>query len=264
MLEVTVKVEEMYLLDDEDEETTPPVLPKEEEAKKPKQKGKASDERDKLYEAALAELGGTEAVDFSVFGTKSDTLTFIKPIGRNSVKSSYTDRAQIPHSCPDVIGGRFVSTEPIVVPVVPAEQTPETGFDLAQVTYREVAANENFDITLMEAVLLLTQDEYAMQFMYDGKAGIGGITGRFAALASGSKLPTPYLVVNKVSIKADQLEVDEKIDDVWVVKEEFARFEPFVLNGTQSSTSVSRAKPTQSVAIKNTLAFRQIMGNLKK
>lgn len=194
-------------------------------------------------------------------GSKVETLEFVQAIGLSSRKSTYTDKEKVAHSCPEVIGAIFQSTEPVKVPRVPVSATVTTGIDMNTVEWEEVQPNTPFVLSMMDAMIFLTQPEYSNRFMFRGEADRASFSAKFTSLDNNSdvKLPTPHFLIRNYQFKAEQLVVDEQVNGEWKMKAGYERFAELLVKQTASRSSGGRTQalmPNDVTAI----AVRELLG----
>lgn len=239
------------------EETVATTPVAEETVKAPKAASTKVDHREELVNKALPNLSQEQIAQF---GSKSGTLSFVRALGFESETSTYTDRAGVAHSCAEVVGAVFVSTEPIKVPRLPITTSPQTGINKDDITYEDVAAGVEFEVTMMEAAVLLTQEEYSARFLFNGEPR-GQFSAKFTALSSGAKFPTPHFLIKEYQYKANSEVIDVKqADGSYTIKPGFERYaellnKPRASRGGSSKSSGNKLQKSDKTA----LAIRQLI-----
>lgn len=189
----------------------------------------------------------------AALGSKSNTLHFRHLLGLQSKKStrkvSKTDVAD----CSTPVGIVFVSDEPIEVPDIDIKYNQTTGVPAEAYKTRKVAAGEEFAVSYIELMFLLTRDEYAGNAEANGESDGVQFSPKPANYFSGKqKLPTPTLraKAGTGSIKENMVDIDEQVDGKWQVVEKYReKFGPLLAKrAPQRGGSKPRGSQTKFVA----------------
>lgn len=191
----------------------------------PSTKGKST-ANDELIAQGNAILAAMSDEERSNLASKSGTLHFVRLLGLQSKKAERVIAGRQTITTFKPVGIVLVSDEPISVPVIDITKNKDTGIDPAtDITYRDVAAGEEFDLSYYEFMYLIIRDEYA-GFCSRGDDPRGCFfSAKTPAYWRGeAKLPTPTICfVKEGSPKETMIAIDEQGPDcIWYVKEPYA------------------------------------------
>lgn len=194
----------------------------------------------------------------ATLGAKSGTLHFKHLLGLASKKSRRRVSKDESKDCSTPVGIVFVSDEAIQVPVIDINKNKETGITAEDISYREVAAGEEFTLSYYEYMFLIVRDEYAG--LCEAKGDVQGayFSPKLPAFMKGeASLPTPTINLKSGSVKENMVDIDVKGENGWTIQPGYEKFadllrksKPAKAGGTKSSTPT----PTVvAVALQNIL-----------
>ena len=189
-------------------------------------------------------------------GSKSGTLHFITLLGLAS-KESRRKVGENYLPCPTTVGVRLQTDETILVPVIDVRKNKDTGITSEDIKVRTIQAGEVFDLNMYELMFLVTKEEYGGFISRNGNPQGVYFAPKMHKFNTGeAKLPTPALNFKSGtgSIKAEMLVIDEKVDNKWGIKSEFAEQFGGLFEKKEKVKKV--AVPTPTVVA---LALRQML-----
>lgn len=223
-------------------------------------KGKKTEANEVILAQGNEILASMSEEQRAALGSKSHTLHFVRLLGLASKKSSRRVSATESKDCSTPVGITLVSDEAIQVPVIDVLKNKDTGIDYeTDVTYREVAAGQEFDVTYYEFMYLILRDEYA-GFCSNGEDARGVyFSPKLPAFWKGeAKLPTPTVNFKVGSVKASMIDIDEKGPNGWVIKPQYAeKFGPLMKKSTPQRAS--GAKSTTPAPTVVAMALQKIL-----
>lgn len=197
---------------------------------------------DELANQGTAIISGMTDEQKEALGAKSGTLHFVHLLGLQSRKAErvVAGRQTIETFTP--VGVTLVCDEAISVPQIDITKDANTGIDPADVTYKEVPAGEEINLSYYEFMYLIVRDEYSGRFEVNGDpvgAYLAVKTPKF--LEGKAKLPTPTICFRGTgSPKETMIAIDAKgADDKWEIKPEYAeKFGALLKRKTVTRTGV--------------------------
>lgn len=241
-------------------DATKPLQPQAGEVQAPKEavkapKGTSVDKREELVNIAKANL---TAEEIAQFGAKSSTISFVRALAFSSIKSTYADREKRSIECPEVVGAVFISTEPVKVPRLPLTVTTKTGIKAEDITWEDVPANTEFEVTMMESAVLLTQPQYSGRFMFNGEPR-GQFAAKFTSMNRGAAFPTPHFLIKEYQYKAHSEVIDaQQPDGSWTTVAGYERYAT-LLNKPRASRGGGRKENQLANSDKTAIAIRQLI-----
>lgn len=177
--------------------------------------------------------------EIQFLGSKSGTLHFVHLLGLASKKSNRSIGGVNNRTYKDIstpVGVTLRSDIDIEVPVIDVLKNKDTGIDPEKdISYREVKAGEEFDLTYYEFMFLILRDEYAGFFEANGDDKGAHLSVKSPAFMRGdAKLPTPYIDFrrnNRIKyegqnenppIKSTIIDIDQKGPNGWEIKPQYA------------------------------------------
>lgn len=116
----------------------------------------------------------SEGYDKAIESQKSGAIQFISCLGNPARTQKRTEAGQNKDSC-QVIGYKLKALEPIEVPVAKIIDKSKP-MAHGEITYKQVAAGEEFDVSLFELGALISKPEYAGKFTGGGDEVVLHIT----------------------------------------------------------------------------------------
>lgn len=238
--------------------TTAPQAPKAPEAKTAGRKSP----NEEVIAKGTAIISQMSEEELATLGSKSHTLHFKHLLGLASKKSRRKVSKDESKDCSTPVGIVLVSDEAIQVPVIDINKTKETGITPEDITYREVAAGEEFFVSYYEYMYLILRDEYAGLCEAKGDPQGAYFSPKLPAFAKGeAKLPTPTINLKSGSVKENMVDIDVKTENGWEIQAGYEKFadllrksKPSKSGGTKSST------PTPTVVA---VALRRMLEGAK-
>lgn len=195
----------------------------------------------------------------SALGSKAGTLHFKHLLGLASKKSRRKVSKDESLDCSTPVGIVFVSDEEIQVPVIDIKKDKTTGIAQEDITYRTVKAGEEFFVSYYEYMYLILRDEYAG--LCEAKGDVHGayFSPKLPAFAKGdAQLPTPTINLKSGSVKENMIDIDQKVDNTWVIKEGYEKFADLLKKSTpKRSSGTKNSTPTPTVVA---VALQKLLG----
>jgi len=192
----------------------------------------------------------------AIIGSKSNTVIFKVLLGLASKRSNRRVSEGQNNACSTPIAGVYVLTEDAEIPRINVELDNETGIDPDKdITWVLQKAGEEFDMTHYEFMYFITQPQYAGEFAVEGNSKGGFFSAKLPNYLNGkAKLPTPVVNIRGEAIKANIVNIDEKVGDKWQIKEEYkerygALIKPRVAVRTSGAKKESNNQHSLSIAI---------------
>ena len=224
-------------------------------------KGKKTKANEDILAQGSEILASLSEEQREALGAKSGTLHFVQLLGLASKKSSRRVSATESKDCSTPVGITLVSDEAIEVPVIDVLKDKNTGIDPAtDISYRSVAAGEQFDVTYYEFMYLILRDEYAGFLEANGDEKGAYFSPKLPAFWKGdAKLPTPTVNFKTGSVKSTMIDIDEKGPNGWVVKPQYAeKFGALMKKSTpQRAAGNKSATPAPTIVA---VALQKILG----
>lgn len=182
-------------------------------------------------------------------GSMSSTLHFVHLLGLGSKKGTRRISQTENEVCSTPVGVTLRSDVDIKVPVIDINKNAVTGIDPEKdITYREVKAGEEFDLTYYEFMFLIIRPEYSGYCEANGQPDGCYFSAKCPAYVRGdAKLPTPTINFKSGSIKATMIDIDEQgPDGKWRIKPQYEeKFGPLLRKARpQRARTASDAVPT--------------------
>ena len=198
----------------------------------------------------------------AALGSKSHTLHFKHLLGLASKKSRRKVSKDESKDCSTPVGIVFVSDEEITVPVIDINKNKDTGIASEDITYRTVAAGEEFQVTYYEYMFLILRDEYAG--LCEAKGDVNGayFSPKLPAFSKGeAKLPTPTINLKSGSVKENMVDIDVKTENGWAIQEGYEKFADLLRKSKPSKSGGSKSStPTPTVVA---VALRRMLEGAK-
>lgn len=221
---------------------------------------KLSDDEHKALVAKETQIGmsyiaSLPEAEREKLGAKSGTLHFKHLLGFASQPSTRREgKSDIP--CSNAVGAVLFSDEEIKVPTISAALDHVTGFKKSDLEWRTVKPGEEFMVTYLEFMVLLTQPQYMGSC--EAKGDDGGCYLVFKMpqyFASKAQFPTPTFNFKQGmgSIKQFILDMDFMVGNEPKLKPEFEKFAPLFKKETPSRSS---AQPRNGFTAKQAVALR--------
>lgn len=211
----------------------------------PKTTGKKQN-NDVIQETGISEIAAMSDEARDNLASKSGTLHFVNLLGLQSKKAERVVSGRQAIETFKSVGVVLVSDEPISVPQIDITKDKDTGIDpTTDITYKEVAAGEEFVLSYYEFMFLIIRDEFG-GFCAKGDDPKGAyLAVKSPAFLKGeSKLPTPTICFKVGSPKEGMLAIDEKdAEGNWVIKPEYAeKFGALLRRKTPTRAQGTKAK----------------------
>lgn len=227
----------------------------------PKATGKSTG-NNVLVNQGTAIIAGMDQAARDALGAKSGTLHFVTLLGLKSKKAERVIAGRQSVETFKSVGITLVSDEPISVPVIDIKKDKTTGIDPAtDITYRDVAAGEEFSLSYYEFMYLIIRDEYSgLCSRGDDPKGVYLAVKMPAYIKGEAKLPTPTICFKDGSPKESMIAIDEQdADGKWSIKPEYAeKFGDLLRRKSPTRAAGSKTKtPKPTVVAK---ALQKILG----
>lgn len=194
--------------------------------------------------------------------SKSGTLHFVNLLGLQSKKAERVVSGRQTVETFKSVGIVLVSDEPISVPQIDITKDKDTGIDPAtDITYKDVAAGEEFALSYYEFMYLIVKDEYSgLCANGDDPHGVYLAVKMPAYTRGQAKLPTPTICFKTGSPKENMIAIDEQdADGKWVIKPEYAeKFGALLRRKAPSRSQGTKAKIQKPVVVAQ--ALKKILG----
>lgn len=203
---------------------------------------------------SLAEVSNNDGVETSdlKMGNLSGTLHFIALLGQAS-KQSKRKVGESYVKCPTTVGVRLKTDVAVEVPVIDVLKNKDSGIKPSDISSRSIKAGQTFDLNMYELMYFIVRDDYVGYISRDNDPqGVYFAPKMQNFIRGEASLPTPALIFKPGTgaIKADMLEVDEKVNGNWTIKKEFAdKFEPLMTAKSISTSSTSNESRVSLVAL---------------
>jgi hypothetical protein len=223
-------------------------------------KGKKTAANEEILNQGQEILAAMSEEERNGLGAKAGSLHFVQLLGLASKKSSRRVSATESKDCSTPVGITLVSDEAISVPVIDVAKNKDTGIEQSDISYRDVAAGEQFDVTYYEFMYLILRDEYAGFCEANGDERGAYFSPKLPAFWKGeAKLPTPTVNFKSGSVKSTMLDIDEKGPNGWAVKDQYAeKFGALLKKSTpQRAAGTKSTTPAPTVVA---VALQKILG----
>jgi hypothetical protein len=212
---------------------------------------KLDPQKDAFEKSANEEYNNLSEDQKAALCSESGSLHFVSMLGMVHVKALRRGQNREGIDTCKMYGIRMVSDKPIKIPQIPIQYDHITGVPEGVLTYKDVKAGEQFDLSTIEFMYLIIRPEYS-GVCDDGKGNPNGLflsvkTGKY--FASNAKMPTPTANLKgdgspkETVIAIDEQVMDESGKPIWVIKQEFKeKFGPLLQKERASRATTSRTK----------------------
>ena len=222
----------------------------------PKTKGNNTANQE-LISLGTAEIASMDEAARANLASKSGTLHFVSLLGLKSKKTERVISGRQSVESFQSVGITLVSDEPISVPVIDIKKDKNTGIDPAtDITYRDVAAGEEFNLSYYEFMYLIVRDEYGCLCEAGGDPQGCYLAVKMPAYARGeAKLPTPTICFKSGSPKENMIAIDEQdAEGKWSIKPEYAeKFGDLLRRRTPTRSAGAKTKTPKPVVVAKAL-----------
>ncbi|MFL8710871.1 hypothetical protein Q3304_08895 [Clostridioides sp. GD02377] len=237
-----------------------------------KNKKRKSEATNKLVEFGREVYANKTDEEKNKLGSESRNLELLYFLGAESqtkikkskVVSSTGNSESVSYKVPTTVGAFFKSRKDTCIPRIDISITPLTGIDYDKdIKWKNVRANEEFDLNMMEAMIFLTSDEYCGAVSYQGQPDaikLGFNATKY--FRNEQELPTPHFKEKANSGSQSNfitIDIEDPETGLWKIKDEFKeRYGKYL--ETISIERVSRKQSSPSHAALVALGIQKILG----
>lgn len=237
-----------------------------------KKKKKKSEASNKLVEFGREVYANKSNEEKAKLGSESRNLELLYFLGAKSqmkikkskAVSSAGNSEPVSYKVPTTVGAVFKSYKDICIPRIDIEITPLTGIDYEKdVKWENIKAHEEFDLNMMEAMILLTSDEYCGAVSYQGQPDaikLGFNATKY--FKNEQKLPTPHFKEKANSGSQSNfvsIEVEDPETGAWKIKDEYKeRYGKYLETISIERTRKNLATPNHAALV--ALGIQKILG----